>query len=126
VHQLLVYIRVDNPSITSGIESYRPYLLHERILLERYGPLLLDTNELQQRRVELKRSHEDYLASEAFSGREEEFWAYQRLGLAELGEDLDAGRRRALWWRGMSDHLFNPKRSLQRMRDRRRAAAGRN
>ncbi len=125
VHQLLVYVRTDNSSITSGFASYQPYLLHERILLERFGPQLCDAHELEQRRAELKQRYEDYLASEAFSGREEEFWDYHAQGLAEMGEELDGGRRRALWWRGMSEHFFNPKRSLRRLRERRREAAGR-
>jgi hypothetical protein len=88
--------------------------------------MLLDAAELRQRRGELRQRHEDYLASEAFSGREEEFWDYQQRGFWELGQDLDAGRRRALWWRGLGEHLFNPKRSLRRLRERRVEAAGRN
>lgn len=121
VHQVLVYIRTDNASITSGFESYRPYLLHERILLERFGPQLLDAHELRRRRAELKQSHEDLLASEAFTGREGAFWSYHARGMAEMGELLDGRRRRVLWWRGLLAHLLNPQHSLRKLRDRGRA-----
>ena len=115
VHQVLVYVRVDNPSITSGIESYNPYLLHERILLQHFGREYCGEREFESRRAELKQRYEDYLAMEAFSGREAEFWEYHRRGLKEMGEDLKVRRRWGLWWRGLAAHLLNPLQSLRRL-----------
>jgi glycosyltransferase involved in cell wall biosynthesis len=124
-HRVLSFCRTDNDSITSGIITFNPYLLHSLLLLERHGPEFLSPAELDSGRDRLTREYFNFLGESVLRGREPGFWAYHARGLALLGYRLDGGHRLRWAASALLDLIGNPKRTLERLADRRqrRAAA---
>ncbi len=123
VHQVLTYLREDNPSISVGLLAYNPWPLHRLILLRKYGPRLLDEQEYAGC---LERVESDYLKFLGYAklvGRPKQFWDYQREGFAEMGQTLPTGR---LWREAFGaalDVVANPKLTWDRYQNRRTRAA---
>lgn len=89
VHQLLSFLRVDNPSISSTRRTYQPEALDWYIIVQRYTPIFLDAKEAASRQKEFKNGYYHVLAEEALNVRGPGFWKYHREGLKTLGESLD-------------------------------------
>ncbi len=115
VHALLVYLRVDNDSITSKFESFNPYLLHELILVRKYGPELLDEDEYERRSTELEKMYRKYLGEAVLANRRDDFWDYHLRGLQQI--DFRLTRRKLTSWAAgaMADLALNPKKTVERL-----------
>lgn len=115
VHAVLVYLRVDNESITSQFESFNPYLLHELILLKKYGPEVLDEEEYERRSQELERMYRKYLGEAVLSQRQDEFWEYHLRGLQQISYRLT--KRKLMSWAAgaVADLALNPKTTIERL-----------
>jgi hypothetical protein len=118
-HRILSFCRTENESITAGIVSFNPYILHALIMLEQHGPYFLAPAELEARREAARSEYFSFLGEAVLAGRSPEFWAYHARGLAMLGQSLD--RRRQLRWgaAALVELVGNPKRTLERLARRR-------
>jgi glycosyltransferase involved in cell wall biosynthesis len=123
VHQVLTFIRDDNPSIMTGVDAYHPLLLQSMMILHRYGSELFpDDDEREALAAELRAAQYSFLARRALIGRAPKaFWQFQRIGLAASGQDLDRVRlaRQVLVEVGRS--VLNPLETAERVNAWRRA-----
>ena len=115
VHAVLVYLRVDNDSITSKFEAFNPYLLHELILIKKYGPEVLSEEECERRTNELEKTYRKYLGEAVLSQRRDDFWEYHLRGLQQIGYQLN--KRKLMRWAAgaMADLALNPKSTMERI-----------
>lgn len=121
VHQVLAYARDQEASITNGIERFNPYLLHELILLRRYGPTYLTVPELEARWATLFQGYCRYLGGQVLRRPGSAFWAYHRSGWEAMGVQLSGTRLAACAVRAIADLALNPKATLERVLDHRLA-----
>jgi glycosyltransferase involved in cell wall biosynthesis len=88
VHQVLTFSRRGNEGVLTAIESFhwrRPFVY---TILRKYGPEFLSTEELDRRIRPARAEYLNILGESVLLGREPEFWAYHRRGLANVGEQL--------------------------------------
>ena len=88
VHQVLSFSRADNPGILSSVRDFNPLLLHYFMLIERYGPLVLQPQEFARVRSRMRRDYHEYLGRVALRNPGRRFWEYHRGGLGTLGMQL--------------------------------------
>ena len=88
VHQILSFLRTDNVSIMSSVADLNSRDLDYLILLERYGPLVLTSEELARQRALSHRGYYRFLARAMLRFQGRRFWNYHRSGLATLGWKL--------------------------------------
>jgi glycosyltransferase involved in cell wall biosynthesis len=88
VHQVLSYNRVGNGGILSAVETFHWQALDFYITMRKCGPLSLSRDELAKKTRDLRAEYLQLLGESKLLGREPEFWAYHRKGLASVGEDL--------------------------------------
>ncbi|MFZ1682773.1 MAG: glycosyltransferase family 2 protein [Candidatus Zixiibacteriota bacterium] len=115
VHQLLVYVREDNPSISNKLLQYNPWPLHRIIMLRKHGKSLLTEEEFNSSFDALWRSYIKFLGYAKLRGRPKEFWDYQKKGFEAAGLTLGKG---LLWveaFGAAADIIFNPKQSWDRL-----------
>jgi glycosyltransferase involved in cell wall biosynthesis len=89
VHQVLSFLRVDDESISGSSRSFHPDALDRYILVQRYAPMFLETEESILRRRQNKRDYYRMCARAAIQRREAAFWSYHKDGLGRLGETID-------------------------------------
>lgn len=89
VYQVLSFLRVGNESITSAAKSFYPDKVDRYIIVQRYAPNFLDTDEAETLRNRTKREYYEFLSQNALRFLEASFWKYQRDGLSTLGEKLE-------------------------------------
>jgi glycosyltransferase involved in cell wall biosynthesis len=121
VHQVLAYARDQEGAITSGIERYHPYLLHELILLRKHGPAYLTVAELEDRWATLSRVYCRFLGGQVLRRASPAFWAYHRSGWEAMGYRMSGARLAACAFRAFTDLALNPKATLERVLDHRPA-----
>jgi hypothetical protein len=95
VHKVLTYERVDVESISGNTWRFNPGLVHNLILMQKYGPQLLSAKEYDERFFSLERPVMRFLGRSKLKGESAEFWEYQRKGFAAMNKELSQGR---LWW----------------------------
>ncbi len=88
VHQVLSFLRVDNPSITGSTRSFNPGHLDYLIAVERYGPEVLSGPEYEALSSREWTSYKMFLGSSCLRRRSSAFWDYHRKGLATIGCEL--------------------------------------
>jgi glycosyltransferase involved in cell wall biosynthesis len=91
VHQVLSFTRVGNGGVLTAIESFDWRVLDFYINLRKFGPRFLSPEELESRIRPLRADYLRILGESTVLGREPEFWAYHRRGLATVGEELPTG-----------------------------------
>jgi glycosyltransferase involved in cell wall biosynthesis len=114
IHQVLSFMRADNASISSTRRRFYPYLLDRLIVVERYGPAVLNDQELRTVRSVARRNYFNYLARSLLVRHDRAFWQYHRVGLATIGWRL---RRRDLLPRTIAEIVrfaLNPQRTSAR------------
>jgi glycosyltransferase involved in cell wall biosynthesis len=121
VHRILAYLRVDNDSITSQFEDYNPYLLHELILLKRYGRLYLTEEEFRSRLCTIEKEYDRYLGRAILFGRGGGFWDYHLKGQRAAEYRLSFLKRFRLALGAAFDLALNPKNTLEKLVARLRA-----
>jgi glycosyltransferase involved in cell wall biosynthesis len=85
VHEVLSYIRVGNPSITSSYATFNDPLLDGLLTMERYAQRFLPAEEARARRRAFRRRYWRFLGGSLLRLRGGEFWSYHRRGLATIG-----------------------------------------
>ncbi len=96
VHQVLSFTRVQEESITGGNRDLLPEALDRVIVVKRWGERYLSSFEYQEA---MKRALDQYYRSLAWRSLRqlvrkprEDFWEYQRKGLATVGEKIEPAR----------------------------------
>lgn len=90
VHQVLSFLRTDNPSVSAQFRDFHPNTLDRYILVQRYAPAFLEPEEAQVLMEESKRLYYDMLVQEGLRFPGSAFWHYHKGGLKTLDESLDA------------------------------------
>jgi glycosyltransferase involved in cell wall biosynthesis len=113
VHQVLSFTRVDNESISSGIRSLSPYLLHALLALMKYGSQYLDDAEYTYRLETLTHRYYKVLAKWFVYRKDKAFWDYHKDGLRSAGHRLSRTKLTVyvLW---ELTHLLRHPRALMR------------
>lgn len=88
VHQVLSFTRVGNSGILTKLETFHWETLDFYLTLQKCGPLFLSPEELASRISELRGEYMRMLGESTLLGRDPEFWAYHRAGLATIGESF--------------------------------------
>ena len=89
VHQVLSFLRADNPSISAAVRSLQPTAVDRYIIVQRYAPIFLDASEASALKRASKRHYYSVLADEALRLRGRDFWRYHQSGVKTLGEPID-------------------------------------
>lgn len=114
VHQILTFTRTHDGSMTSGIRSYNPYLLHRFILLRKYGRIYLTAEEYNKYYSSTREEYFLFLGESLMRRREKAFWDYHRTGLRAIGCVL--GRHLPIYaFKAMVELVLNPKSSFERL-----------
>jgi glycosyltransferase involved in cell wall biosynthesis len=118
VHKVLTFTRTDNISISTRVQDYDPYLLHEYIIGKLHGRLYLDETEHARHFRTVRRNLYTMLALSLFQRRGDAFWDYHRRGLAMVGDRLSAARIWLLQVPRVFRWLGNPLSFVERNVDR--------
>lgn len=113
VHQVLSYQRVDQQSIMGRRMRFQPHLLDRLIILKAYGPRFLEPDELVCARRKAEKSFVHFLGRALLDFERGDFWSYQAGGLATIGERIPWGRVAASAANQVLDLILNPKRALE-------------
>ena len=115
VPQILMTLRRNDDSITSGLAQYNPQLLLQYVLTYKYGPRCLEGDELAQAQRHVRTRYYQMLARARLRGAPDAFWEFHRGELARIGQAIRPG---ALAWTVASlvaDKALNPKRTLEQL-----------
>ena len=86
VHQVLAFIRKHDQSQTlSTAAPLNKIILNNLILLTKYGPLYLDSEEYEALLEERIYEYYQFLAHSLFQLRGKEFWKYHKNGIQQIG-----------------------------------------
>jgi len=118
VHQVLSFLRTDNPSRMARVRDFGPSYLDKLIVLTRYGRDFLSPQEFDDAYRRQRHLYFQILGEAVLTGRPREFWSYHRDGLATIGYRLTWYQPR-LWWYALLalvDAVFNPLKTVLRLR----------
>jgi len=118
VHQVLSFLRTDNPSRMARVRDFGPSYLDKLIILTRFGPDFLSPTELDQALRHQWHRYYELLGEAALTLRPREFWDYHREGLATIGHRL-AWYQPRLWLYtllALADAVLNPLKTALRLR----------
>jgi glycosyltransferase involved in cell wall biosynthesis len=116
VHQILSFTRRDNDSIVAASKAFDPDLLDKLIVIQRFGPTFLTSEELaacwrRQETKYLRRMTEAKLVR-----KPPEYWEYQRRGLATIGYELSGVKLLRHAFPVLLDQALNAKETLGRLK----------
>jgi len=109
VQQILIFMRVEEGSLTSFSQSFNTYLPYRLYVLVKYGPRHLTEEESRNQIRTLLREYYRYLAWQVSKRRDRDFWSFHRGKLAALGYPLSIARLAANVVYYVLDLVFNPK-----------------
>jgi hypothetical protein len=115
VPQILVTLRRNDDSISSGLERYNPQLLLTYILTHKYGPKFLEPAELARTQGKIRKRYYEMLASARLNGAPASFWQFHRTELARIGDKVRAGGVAAALCGLAADKVLNPKRTVEQL-----------
>lgn len=115
VHEVLTGARTDPEAISAPLIEHNAWLLHELMLVHRFGSRDLTPEEYRIRWRTLSRRYFRFLGGAALRRRSREFWEYHRAGLAEIGIDLSPARIARLGFGAALDLLLNPKSTVEHL-----------
>lgn len=114
VHQVLSYTRMHEESVTvSYAGRLKTWKIMQLGVLQEYGPVFLEHDELERRRQEALDAYYRFLARHWRRPRDGEFWRFHRSGLERVGLPLDRARLARAVARHFVDRLRNPLRTLR-------------
>jgi glycosyltransferase involved in cell wall biosynthesis len=88
VHQVLSFTRTGNGGVLTDIERFDWRVLDSYMVLRKFGPRFLSTEELNSRIRQVRAEYLRILGEGTLLAREREFWNYHQRGLATVGEEL--------------------------------------
>ena len=115
VHQVLAYERLHQAQITKTSKNLNAYLSSQIGDLCEYGPFYLTRQELDRRLNDLLTEYYEFLAISAVNFRTKDFWTYHKKRLSDLGYPLSKLRLAKATSAKVSDLLFNPKHTVERL-----------
>lgn len=115
IPQILVTLRRNDDSISSGLERYNPQLLLTYILTHKYGPKFLEPAELAGTQDKIRKRYYEMLASARLNGAPASFWQFHRTELARIGDKVRAGGIAAAVCSLAADKVLNPKRTVEQL-----------
>lgn len=89
VHQVLTFVRTENPSILSAIKGFEPQALDRLLLMHRHGRDFMDPPEFEATYKRVSDFYYRVLARGFLSRQGPAFWKYHRSGLAAEGLRLN-------------------------------------
>jgi glycosyltransferase involved in cell wall biosynthesis len=116
VHQVLSFLRVDESSISGRYLDFNPHLLDKLIVLMKFGPSFLSSDEYRATLGGVKRRYWRYLGLQGLRSRPAGFWEYHARGLATVGEQLPRGRLMRYRFAALGDLLLHPMETLADLR----------
>jgi glycosyltransferase involved in cell wall biosynthesis len=120
VHQVLSATRQQPGAIMTGARTFNPTLMDRLILVERYGHECLTPEELARVRKEDLATFYDGLARAVVERRGDDFWDYQRRGLATIGLTIDRAHLARAVVAHCAKAALAPGAALRRLRERAR------
>jgi glycosyltransferase involved in cell wall biosynthesis len=115
VPQILMTLRRNDDSISSGLERYNPQLLLTYILIHKYGPKFLEPSELARAQRAVRARYYSMLARARLKGAPASFWEFHRTELARIGHKVEAGGITAALCGMLADKALNPKRTFEQV-----------
>src|ERR1051325_6369855 len=113
VHQVLMFQRVREGSLSAFSENFTTYYYRRIYDLVTYGPKYLSEKELEETLREQLKAYYRFLGWQVFKGRNREFWTLHREKLASLANPLSNVRLAAHAFLYLLDVVFNPKRTTE-------------
>jgi glycosyltransferase involved in cell wall biosynthesis len=92
VHQVLSYTRRHNETNTNLARRLNSYELEGLMILQRYGPVYLDEDELEQRIKWKMKNYYRFIGSSLFKKRDKEFWQYHFSQRRKIGQPISITR----------------------------------
>ncbi len=115
VHQVLTYTRRDNESTISRLRTYHLMKAAHVLAIRKHGLAVLTRAEYRRRRARLEAQYERMLGEAVLLRRGADFWQFHRRALASTDVGLTRGMIARGLGRILSDHLLNPKSTLERL-----------
>lgn len=115
VHQVLSHERVHSHQITATSKAINAYLGSKLNDLTKYGPFYLTSNELAACKEQLLTEYYRFLAISAVNFQGKEFWQYHEKRLRDLGFPISRTRLAMAICLKLTDLLFNPKQTLEKV-----------
>jgi hypothetical protein len=88
VHQILTYSRVHDERRSSFADRFNTYIPAYLLILKKYGPLYLTTEEFEKLMEKKMKGYYRFLSKSILQRREKEFWDYHRKELENIGRPL--------------------------------------
>jgi glycosyltransferase involved in cell wall biosynthesis len=85
VHEVLSFTRIDNESRMSKSRAFNGHCLDNLLVLEQFGPKVLDRNEFLLLRAQTRGGYYRFLGQALLRLQSRQFWKYHRNGLATIG-----------------------------------------
>lgn len=109
VHQVLTFSRDHEGSLTTSLMQVNAALPAQLIVLLRYGPIYLTTEEYERRLEETTRNYYRFLAQSLFFRRgDRHFWNYHREALRHLNRPLSVAKLGKSALSEIMDTVCNP------------------
>jgi glycosyltransferase involved in cell wall biosynthesis len=118
VHRLLTYTRRYNETLTSFSTRFNTYLLSNLIILKKYGPVYLSSDEYEKCLKRHMKRYYTFLGQSALHLREKEFWDYHKNGLRNIGFPLSLPKLIGASFLEVMDLLLNPKKTVEKIAGR--------
>ncbi len=113
VHQVLMFQRVREGSLSAYSEDVTTYFPRRLYDLLTYGPKYLTEKELEENIREHLKVYYHFLGWQVFKGRDRKFWSLHRGKLASLAHPLSNARLTANAFLYLLDVVLNPKRTAE-------------
>lgn len=115
VHQVLVYSRVHNESVSSLFSGkVQSHLAGNLLNIKKYGPIYLNCEEYQQRLKLRMDEYYSFLAKSVFLLRNKEFWQYHKNALEKAGCPLSSTKLCTALLLESIDILLHPGKTLRK------------
>jgi hypothetical protein len=116
VHQVLIYNRVHDESVSSLFsQKVQSHLAADLLFVKKYGPIYLTSQEFQLRLEARSNEYYGFLAKSFFLFRDRDFWKYHKDALTAAGCPLRTRRLLEAVLREAMDILLHPGGTLRKM-----------
>lgn len=118
VHQVLTFVRTENPSILSTIKGFEPQALDRLVLMHRHGRDFMEPPEFEATHKHITDSYYRALARGLLNRRGPAFWKYHRNGLLADGLRLNRAALAKAIGRELVELLARPRKLGEMVRRR--------
>jgi glycosyltransferase involved in cell wall biosynthesis len=118
VPQILMTLRRNDESISGILERFKPQMLLNYVLTQKYGPKFLEPAQLASAQRSVRKRYYKMLASACLNRAPASFWQFHRAELARIGEKVQRRRIAAALCGLAVDKALNPKRTIEELTER--------